>query len=84
MIYIILLLIIEEIDKETIKRDNPKLKELNNGKVRFFSIIAHDLKKPINPLIRLGQMLLEENDDADAKYRLNLQSEKIKASLSCM
>jgi len=57
----------KEMDEERIKEsamiikaDNEKLKELNQTKDQFFSIIAHDLRGPIGGLAQLGELLSVE------------------------
>jgi signal transduction histidine kinase len=42
---------------QAIEDDNLKLKELNATKDKLFSIIAHDLRNPINAIMQLGEML---------------------------
>lgn len=42
---------------QAIENDNLKLKELNATKDKLFSIIAHDLRNPINAIMQLGEML---------------------------
>ena len=45
------------------------LKVLNETKDKFFSIIAHDLRNPFNPLLSLTELLYEDYDLLDEKER---------------
>lgn len=51
------------------KRD---LKELNATKDKFFSIIAHDLKSPLNQLLGLSELLQKELESDKGDEVLNL------------
>jgi two-component system, sensor histidine kinase and response regulator len=46
-------------DKKIIKAQNEELKKINEAKDRFFSIIAHDLKSPLNSLLGFSSILSE-------------------------
>ncbi|MCV9386874.1 sensor histidine kinase [Reichenbachiella ulvae] len=58
---IALLLILRE-------EDNQKLTELNKSKDRFYSIIAHDLRAPLNNLKQLGYFLNDEKEKQDQEH----------------
>lgn len=49
---------------------NTKLEELNSTKNRLFSIIAHDLKSPLNALIGFSDLLLDKYDSLSNEKRI--------------
>jgi signal transduction histidine kinase len=55
-------------DEIQIQRDN--LKQLNNTKDKFFSIIAHDLKNPFNSIKGFTELLIENNNSYDDEKKL--------------
>lgn len=56
--------------EDEIQRKNQELKELNDTKDKFFSIIAHDLRSPFQGMLGIGDYLTKEFD--------NLSKEEIK------
>lgn len=55
-----------------LQQQKRNLKELNATKDKFFSIIAHDLKSPLNHLLGLSELLQKEleSDQSDEVIRL--------------
>lgn len=58
--------------EEAIKKYSEELKELNNSKDKFFSIIAHDLKSPFQGLLGCSNFLLNEFESLDNEDKLKL------------
>lgn len=56
--------------EEALRKNESKLKELNESKDKFFSIISHDLKSPFTSLVGFSEFLVHELD--------NLSIEEIK------
>ncbi|MGD8782212.1 MAG: ATP-binding protein [Ignavibacteria bacterium] len=60
---------------EKIKEYNRELKQLNESKDKFFSIIAHDLRNPFNSLFGFIQMLIEEYNELTDEERIHVLKE---------
>ncbi len=48
-------------EEEKIHRENEKLKEINQAKDRFISIISHDMRSPFSSILGFTKLLLEKN-----------------------
>lgn len=48
--------------KKEVQQQNIKLQQLNNTKDKFFSIISHDLKGPLNSLTSFSRLLIDHTD----------------------
>ena len=57
-------------DAEAIEKYTTKLKELNQTKDKFFSIIAHDLKSPFQGLLGYSQILKTEYETITEEEKL--------------
>ena len=51
--------------EEELKRINKKLEELNYTKIKFFSLVSHNLKSPFNGLLVAFEMLKNQYDYID-------------------
>lgn len=57
-----------------------KLREVNEMKDKFFSIISHDLKNPFASLLGFSEMLLEDYESFDEEERKNFLNEIYKSA----
>jgi len=51
--------------EQELREGRQRLKELNATKDRFFSIIGHDLKSPVNNILGLSDLMLEQLKNGD-------------------
>ncbi|NQU32317.1 MAG: PAS domain S-box protein [Bacteroidetes bacterium] len=57
---------------QQLKEQSSQLKNLNNTKDKFFSIIAHDLKSPFNSILGFTELLANNYDDFSNEKRLEI------------
>ncbi len=62
------------INEEERKSYTDKLKELNDAKDKFFSIISHDLRSPFNSILGFSE-ILKENNSTLSKEEISAYSE---------
>jgi len=54
--------VILQVAKKEVQQQNEKLQELNHTKDKFFSIISHDLKGPLNSLTSFSHLLIDHTE----------------------
>lgn len=64
-----------ELTNQRLSDSERSLKELNHTKDKFFSIIAHDLRNPFNPLLALTELLDNDYSDLSEKERIGFIKE---------
>lgn len=62
-------------ENKEIQQSEAKLKEINQSKDRFFSIVAHDLKNPFNGIMGLSGYLMHDYDMVDDYERKEIISD---------
>jgi PAS domain S-box-containing protein len=69
-------------NEEKIKNMNKELRETNETKDKFFSIIAHDLRGPLSGLSQILEILVTDYEDMDEDEKMEIVTEAAKASNS--
>lgn len=65
----------------TIQKQKERLEELNLTKDKFFSIVAHDLKSPLNSMKAFSDFIVSRGEDMNKKD-IAVMSSKLKKSLN--
>jgi signal transduction histidine kinase/Flp pilus assembly protein TadD len=68
----IALIILVSVFAVTFRRQKNKLDRLNTLKDKFFSIVAHDLRNPINSIQNISEALTADYDELDEKDKSEL------------
>ncbi|MEA3497192.1 MAG: PAS domain-containing sensor histidine kinase [Bacteroidota bacterium] len=63
-----------------LKENSLKLKELNETKDKFFSIIGHDIKSPFNSIIGFAKLIIEDFEELDEEEVFEMVNIILKAS----
>lgn len=74
-IFVVLYLLKHIKMEETMKKG---LEEINENKNRFFSIISHDLRGPVNNILALSGILQEEGSESKKKQMITMIDTSIK------
>lgn len=69
-----------EIAKNEVQQQNIRLQELNHTKDKFFSIISHDLRGPLNSLTSFSHLLIEHTDSM-SKEEIQLLAKDLNKSV---
>ena len=64
-----------KLGEEKLKKYSQELKELNASKDKLFSILAHDLRSPFNPLLGLTEIIISDFDSLSKEELIDYNQE---------